>query len=63
MKTTYVCYGLVLNSLLLFVGLLRDSNELLYPSIFFAVEIILIALLFRKLFSERESEIWEKSKY
>ena len=61
MKTTYVCYGLVLNSLLLFIGLLKDTNELLFPSIFFAVEIILIALLFRNLFMERDSEIWEKS--
>ncbi|MBT8236753.1 MAG: hypothetical protein KJO04_11215 [Bacteroidia bacterium] len=63
MKTTYVCYGLVLNSLLLFVGLLRDANELLFPSIFFAVEVILIALLFRNLFIERESEFFEKSKF
>jgi len=59
MKTTWICYGLVINSFLLFIGLLRDSNELLYPSIFFAIEIILIALLFRNLFIERETEVWE----
>lgn len=59
MKTSWVCYGLLINSLLLFIGLLRDTNNLLYPSIFFAVEIILIAFLFRNLFLERETEVWE----
>ena len=54
MKTTWICYGLVVNSLLLFVGLLIDSSELIFPTIFFGIELVLIFVLFKRLFSERK---------
>ena len=57
MKTTWVCIGLVLNSLLLFIGLLSSLEDLLLPSIFFAIEIVLIVFLFWNLFSERQAEL------
>lgn len=59
MKTTWICYGLVLNSLFLFVALLNDLWESILPVLFFAMEIILIVLFFRNLFSERNTE-WGK---
>lgn len=55
MKTNWICYGLVLNSFLLFVALLKDLGESIYPIVFFAVEVILIVLFFRSLFSERKT--------
>ena len=56
MKTPWICYGLVLNSLLLFVTLLTDLWETVLPLLFFAIEIILIVLFFRSLVSERNTE-------
>ena len=57
MKTTWICIGLVLNSLLLFIGLLSNSEEWLLPAIFFSIEIVLIVLLFWNLFTERRTEL------
>ena len=57
MKTNWICYGLVGNSLLLFIGLLRNSDEWVLPVIFFSIEIVLIVLLFWILFSERQAEL------
>ena len=57
MKTTWICIGLVLNSLLLFIGLLSNAGEWLLPAIFFSIEIVLIVLLFWNLFSERQAEL------
>ena len=56
MKTTWICYGLVLNSLLLFVSLLTNLWETIFPIFFFALEIILIILFFRNLVSEHKAE-------
>ena len=56
MKTTWICYGLVLNSLLLFVTLITNLWETVFPIFLFAVEIILIALFFRNLNSDRKTE-------
>lgn len=57
MKTTWICYGLVLNSLFLFVTLLGDLWESVFPMLFFSIEVVLIVLLFRNLFAEREAEL------
>lgn len=56
MKTSWLCYGLVGNSLLLFIGLISDSEEWLLPAIFFSIEVVLIVLLFWLLFTERKAE-------
>jgi hypothetical protein len=57
MKATWIYYGLVLNSLLLFVILLIDLWESIFPMFFFGIEIILIALFFRNLVAERETKL------
>ena len=56
MKTTWICYGLVLNSLILFVTLLTNLWESMLPLMLFLIEIVLIILFFRHLFSERQTE-------
>ena len=61
MKTTWICIGLVLNSLFLFVTLLNDLWESIFPMLFFAIEIILIALFFRNIFSERKAELGKEA--
>lgn len=60
MKTNWICYGLVLNSFFLFVALLKDLEEAIYPILFFAIEIILIVLFFRSLFTERKTDYESK---
>ena len=57
MKTTWICYGLVLNSLFLFLTLLTNLWESIIPLLLFVIEIVLIVLFFRNLFVEREAEL------